>query len=244
MLKKGLYLVVCVLALSACGSKDNGNGGGGAPAPGGQVATTALDASCLNGLATPNQACNGALYGQSNQYGFMPYQIQQNTWQGTGYYSYSYQQFNPQQWGGISNQAAFCSCPRGYRPVYTNTQGLGCVSIAHLNRNYGAAVYFAMDSNNQFVLAGLYHPNFQSDRYDQHPSGLRRMSRVRMYNFRNRNTCYQHVIQGCQVGVTPCAAGSSCIPAGVGSPIGICATGAAGVYGYSSTGHVSGGGSR
>lgn len=224
MLKRALLLTICSLVIGACGSK---GGDGGGAAPNGQVATTGLDAGCLN-TATPTAACNGAMYGQYRQYGFQPYGIQYNQWQTLGYqnyYQYSYSTFRPYSYGGVSTQASFCSCGVGYRPVYTATQGLGCVRERDFSRFYGSAVYFYMDANNQFVLAGMLEANNQNQFYGQYPQGMPRFSYSRFKPFKSRgNTCYQHVAQGCQVGVTPCSSGTSCI-AQPNSQMGICATG-------------------
>lgn len=196
MMKNGLFLLLCTMFVAACGSKggDSGNNSSGT------VATTALDA-CFNGTAPQGANCSSINYGAYSQYGFYTYGtngLQTQHWQNNGYYNYSRSRWGSQTYG-VGNYAAFCACRQGTRPVLVPQGGMGCVSSAYIPGN---AVYYGMNSSNQFVLTAQF-ANYNG------------------YNYSGRS-CYQGVINACRIGSGDCGTTATCNATVTGSPIGVC----------------------
>lgn len=176
-----LVVIVGFIMSSACDKKDDG----------GSKATTPLNNTCLN------QACDGTVY---NQQGWLPYPTSYAQY--GGYYSY----YNQYYYGNYSYNyyGQFCDCPTGYLPVYSSSNGLGCVQNTYIQPFWNIALYVSYQTNNNWTNVPI-------------------MSSVQSPATASSKNCYNSVLNSCIVdSPNSCGNGYACQATSGASRIGIC----------------------
>lgn len=194
-----LMCLAAVVAVTACGKKENqGNAGE-------TIAT----------VPQPSQRCldtfSQSAWTPYSNYGFMPYQgYGSQGYGGTGVYvgggfgfhgQYGYQNgpaTTPMSspWPAWTPQRGFCGCPSGTVPTCDNSAGMACVNAHHLN-------------------------NVQYRAWGFDPIGTS-WNQIGWGSLPTQNSCYQGMAQACQVGSLQCGYGAVCMPTTQNSPIGVC----------------------
>lgn len=142
---------------------------------GNKNATTPLNTTCINGV------CDNSYYNQFYQNGFLGYPA-------SNYY------------GGY---AGYCSCPAGYRPVYSGIIGMGCVQINYFQAYSSAAYYYGSNTTtNQYVNIPQFS-NMDSTAFGQ-------------------NSCYTSVAQSCYLNQPSSCSSGYCRAVGGSTVLGVC----------------------